>query len=108
MENCLGEAIELAERVAARANAQAEEQRHREAQARRQQHREALLKDCQQRAATWNEVQQILTFLDAVVENDPQAGDPTTDRGAVVAFLRAQMKAHCQHALDMSGISLDP
>jgi hypothetical protein len=108
LEKCLGEVIEVAERVAARENAQADEQRRRETEARRQQHREALLQDCQQRAATWSEVQQIQAFLDAVVENDPQAGDPTTSRGEVVAFLRPQMKAHHKHALDMSGVKLDP
>lgn len=108
LEKCLGDVIELAERVAARKNAQAEEERRREAETRRQRHREALLKDCQERAASWSEVRQIEAFLDAVVENDPQAGDPTTSRGEVVAFLRAQMKAHHQHALDMSGVKLDP
>jgi len=108
LEKCLGEVIELAERVAARANAQAEAERLREVEARRQQHLQTLLKDCQERAATWNKIRQMQAFLDAVVENDSQAGDPTTSRGEVVAFLRTQMKAHHQLALDMSGAKLDP
>lgn len=108
LEKCLGSIIESAERIAAWCNARDDEHRRREVEARRRRHQDALLADCQKRADTLHDVQRILSFLDAVVVEDPQAGDPTTTHGAVLAFVRAQMEAHRQLALNIRGLNLDP
>lgn len=108
LEHSLGAFIEAVERVADWCTRRDQETKRREEEQRRQRHRQAVLQEVQRRAETWDSARTIERFLDAVLASDPAAADPSTSKGAVIAFVREQMGLHIADVTTLKGLAMEP
>lgn len=108
IENRLGEFMEAAERIAAFGHARTLAWRRKEDEVLRQRHLESLLDDIHRRAERWDAAKRLTAYLDAVEATSPDAGNPESPSGAVVAWAREQMHLNQRAALDVSCLRLEP